>query len=104
MTCGFRGGQGRGRTADLPIFSRSSRKGSPMGLAAHGGLPLRHFVILHHLQRLTRQFGLRESLGRLGHLVTSSGLAGESVRLEGGGFEGRPALDQKFTNDVAGYG
>ena len=23
LTCGYRGGQGRGRTADLPIFSRT---------------------------------------------------------------------------------
>jgi hypothetical protein len=29
MTCGFSGGQGRGRTADLPIFSRSFEADTP---------------------------------------------------------------------------
>jgi hypothetical protein len=39
MTCGFGGGQGRGRTADLPIFSRSfgDRRQGP---ALSGLLPL----------------------------------------------------------------
>ena len=29
LTCGFRGGQGRGRTADLPIFRKNHLAGRP---------------------------------------------------------------------------